>query len=56
MCLQLLKYFSNLFCFLLTILPPPFEAHHNLILMIMESTNEKALFEVAEIQLTYKQK
>jgi hypothetical protein len=33
-----------------------FEAHHNLNLMIMESTNEKTLFEVAEIQLTYKSK
>jgi DNA repair protein RadC len=28
--------------------------HHNLILTIMESTNEKALYDVAEIQLSYK--
>jgi hypothetical protein len=33
-----------------------FEVHHNLILMIMESTNEKTLFEVSKIQLSYKSK
>src|SRR5688572_19498958 len=49
-------FFSNLFRFLLTILPPYVWAHHNLILMIMESTNEKTLFEVSEIQLSYKSK
>ena len=48
--------FSNLFRFLLTILPPYVWAHHNLILMIRESTNEKTLFEVSEIQLNYKSK
>jgi DNA repair protein RadC len=37
-------------------LPPSVEVHHNLNLMIMESTNEKQLFEVAEIQLSYKSK
>ena len=42
----------NLFRFLLTILPPYVWAHHNLILMIMESANEKTLFEVSEIQLS----
>jgi DNA repair protein RadC len=44
----------QLFRFLLTILPPFVWAHHNLTLMIMESTNEKTLFEVSEIQLSYR--
>jgi hypothetical protein len=51
-----LVFFSNLFRFLLTSCHSSFEVHHNLILMIMESTNEKTLFEVAEIQLSYKSK
>jgi hypothetical protein len=45
---------SNLFRFLLTILPPPLVVRHNLNFKIMESANEKKQFEVAEIQLTYK--
>jgi DNA repair protein RadC len=49
-----LVLFSNLFRFLLTSQPPYVWAHHNLILMIMESTNEKTLFEVSEIQLSYR--
>jgi DNA repair protein RadC len=35
---------------------PSFKAHHNLNLMVMESTDQKTLFEVAEIQLSYKSK
>lgn len=45
---------SNLFRFLLTSQPPPLVVRHNLNFKIMESTNEKKQFEVAEIQLTYK--
>jgi DNA repair protein RadC len=45
---------SNLFRFLLTSLPPYVTVHHNFKSIIMESTNDKTLFEVAEIQLSYK--
>lgn len=45
---------SNLFRFLLTGQPLPLVVRHNLNFRIMETTNEKKQFEVAEIQLTYR--
>lgn len=45
---------SNLFRFLLTSQPPSLVVRHNLNFKMMESTNEKKQFEVAEIQLSYK--